>query len=107
MIISPDQYTVADVFKEAGYTTAAFGKWHLGLGAQTGKQDWNKPITPALADIGFDYSYIMAATADRVPCVFIENGEVANYDDKDNIFPHLINVRSACKRASEEVTVNG
>ena len=31
MIISPDQYTVADVFKEAGYTTAAFGKWHLGL----------------------------------------------------------------------------
>ena len=80
MIISPDQYTVADVFKEAGYTTAAFGKWHLGLGAQTGKQDWNKPITPALGDIGFDYSYIMAATADRVPCVFIENGSVANYD---------------------------
>ena len=29
---------------------------------------------------GFDYSYIMAATADRVPCVFIENGKVANYD---------------------------
>ena len=54
MIISPDQYTVADVFKEAGYTTAAFGKWHLGLGSQTGKQDWNAPITPALGDIGFD-----------------------------------------------------
>ena len=32
MIISPDQYTVADVFKEAGYRTAALGKWHLGLG---------------------------------------------------------------------------
>lgn len=86
MIISPDQYTVADVFKEAGYTTAAFGKWHLGLGAQTGKQNWNEPITPALADIGFDYSYIMAATADRVPCVFIENGEVANYDPKAPIY---------------------
>ena len=56
MIISPDQYTVADVFKDAGYTTAAFGKWHLGLGSQTGKQDWNAPITPALGDIGFDYS---------------------------------------------------
>lgn len=86
MIISPDQYTVADVFKEAGYTTAAFGKWHLGLGAQTGKQNWNEPITPALADIGFDYSYIMAATADRVPCVFIENGEVANYDPTAPIY---------------------
>ena len=74
MIVTPEQYTVADVFKEAGYTTAAFGKWHLGLGAESGKQDWNAPISPALADIGFDYSYIMAATADRVPCVFIENG---------------------------------
>lgn len=86
MIISPEQYTVADVFKEAGYRTAAFGKWHLGLGAETGKQDWNVPIEPALADIGFDYSYIMAATADRVPCVFIENGRVANYDASAPIF---------------------
>ena len=86
MIISPDQYTVADVFKDAGYTTAAFGKWHLGLGSQTGKQNWNAPITPALGDIGFDYSYIMAATADRVPCVFIENGSVANYDPTAPIY---------------------
>lgn len=86
MIVSPDQYTVADVFKAAGYTTAAFGKWHLGLGAQTGKQDWNKPISPALPDIGFDYSYIMAATADRVPCVFIENSSVANYDPSAPIY---------------------
>ena len=86
MIVSPDQYTVADVFKEAGYTTAAFGKWHLGLGAKTGQQDWNKPISPALPDIGFDYSYIMAATADRVPCVFIENSSVANYDSSAPIY---------------------
>ena len=86
MIISPEQHTVADIFKEAGYTTSAFGKWHLGLGAETGKQDWNAPISPALADIGFDYSYIMAATADRVPCVFIENGVVANYDPSAPIY---------------------
>ena len=86
MIISPDQHTVADVFKEAGYTTAAFGKWHLGLGAESGKQNWNGPVSPALADIGFDYSYIMAATADRVPCVFIENGKVANYDPSAPIY---------------------
>lgn len=86
MIISPDQYTVADMFKEAGYSTAAFGKWHLGLGAESGRQDWNAPIEPALDDIGFDYSYIMAATADRVPCVFIENGKVANYDASAPIY---------------------
>lgn len=80
MIIKPGQFTMADVFKSQGYTTAAIGKWHLGLGDKTGEQDWNAPLPAALGDLGFDYHYIMAATADRVPCVFIENGQVANYD---------------------------
>lgn len=80
MIIRPEQYTVADVFRNAGYSTGAFGKWHLGLGDKTGQQDWNAPLPCGVNDLGFDYSYIMAATADRVPCVFIENGHVANYD---------------------------
>ncbi|WP_455628483.1 sulfatase family protein [Parabacteroides chinchillae] len=80
MIIRPERYTIADMFKNAGYATAAIGKWHLGLGDKTGEQDWNAPLPTALGDLGFDYSYIMAATADRVPCVFIENGKVANYD---------------------------
>lgn len=85
MIIRPEQYTMADMFKSAGYATAAIGKWHLGLGDKTGGQDWNAPYQPALGDLGFDYHYIMAATADRVPCVFIENGKVANYDPSDPI----------------------
>ena len=80
MIIRPERYTIADMFKNAGYATAAIGKWHLGLGDKAGEQDWNAPLPTALGDLGFDYSYIMAATADRVPCVFIENGQVANYD---------------------------
>lgn len=80
MIIRPEQYTMADMFRSQGYTTGAFGKWHLGLGDETGTQDWNAPLPVGLADIGFDRSYIMAATADRVPCVFIEDGMVADYD---------------------------
>lgn len=80
MIVRPEQFTMADMFKSAGYATAAIGKWHLGLGDRTGEQDWNAPLPAALGDLGFDYHYIMAATADRVPCVFIENGQVANYD---------------------------
>lgn len=80
MIIRPEQYTLADMFKSSGYATAAFGKWHLGLGDKTAQQDWNATLPASLGDLGFDYSYIMAATADRVPCVFIENGQVANYD---------------------------
>lgn len=80
MIIKPEQFTLSDLFKQAGYATAAIGKWHLGLGPETGKQDWNKPLTMGLKDLGFDYHYIMAATADRTPCVFIEQDTVANYD---------------------------
>ena len=80
MIIPPERHTVADVFQAAGYRTAAFGKWHLGLGSRSGEQDWNGRLDQSPADLGFDYHYIMAATADRVPCVYIENGQVAHRD---------------------------
>ena len=86
MIIRPERFTMADMFKSVGYTTAALGKWHLGLGDKTAEQDWNAPLPMALGDLGFDYSYIMAATGDRVPCVFIENGQVANYDPSAPIY---------------------
>lgn len=85
MIIRPERYTMADMLKSCGYATAAIGKWHLGLGNKEGQQDWNAPLPMSLADIGFDYHYIMAATADRVPCVFIENGSIANYDPENPI----------------------
>lgn len=86
MIIRPEQYTVADLFKEAGYITGAVGKWHLGMGDKTGEQNWNDLITPGLKDIGFDYSYIMAATGDRVPCVWVENGRVVGLEPNDPIY---------------------
>ena len=84
-IIRPERFTLADLFKNAGYQTGVVGKWHLGLGDKTGTQDWNGHITPGPSDIGFDYSYIMAATGDRVPCVFVENEYVCNLDPKDPI----------------------
>lgn len=86
MIIRKEQYTVASLLRQAGYTTAVVGKWHLGLGeGDFNSQDWNGVITPGPKDIGFDYSYIMAATGDRTPCVFIEDGRVANLDPNDPI----------------------
>ncbi len=80
MIVTPSHRTLPAMMQRAGYTTAAVGKWHLGLGDKAGEQDWNGTVTPGLKDIGFDYSYIMAATADRVPCVYIENGRVVGLD---------------------------
>lgn len=85
MIVRPERYTFADMFKEAGYKTGVIGKWHLGLGNETAKQDWNGLVTPNTFDLGFDYSYIMAATADRTPCVYMENGRVVGLDPADPI----------------------
>lgn len=85
MVIRPEQPTIASMFQKEGYKTAAVGKWHLGLGDKAGTQDWNGYITPGLKDIGFDYSYIMAATGDRVPCVYVENQRVVNLDPNDPI----------------------
>ncbi len=83
LIIATDQLTIPKVLKEQGYYTGIVGKWHLGLGA--GNLDWNKRISPGPNEVGFDYAFIMAATQDRVPTVFIENGNVVNLDPNDPI----------------------
>lgn len=83
LIISPARVTLPRIFKNAGYATGAVGKWHLGLG--DGKPDFNGRITPGLNELGFDYAFNMAATGDRVPCVYMENGCVVNLDPADPI----------------------
>jgi arylsulfatase A-like enzyme len=86
MIIKKEQLTVASLLRDAGYSTAAIGKWHLGLGeGGFNVQNWNGLITPGPNEIGFDHSYIMAATGDRVPCVWVENGRVLDLDPDDPI----------------------
>lgn len=72
------------MFKAEGYATGAVGKWHLGLGPKGGT-DFNHLIKPNTQDIGFDYEYIIPATVDRVPCVFVENGHVVGLDPNDPI----------------------
>ncbi|KAB1155477.1 sulfatase family protein [Flavobacterium luteum] len=83
LLIGKDQQTIPKMLKEKGYQTAVVGKWHLGLG--TGIVDWNKQLDAGPNDVGFDYSYIMAATQDRVPTIYIDNGKVVNLDSKDPI----------------------
>ena len=84
LIIDTTCVTLADVFHEAGYHTGAVGKWHLGLGP-VGGTNFNGLIKPNTQSIGFDYEFIIPATVDRVPCVFVENGRVAGLDPSDPI----------------------
>jgi arylsulfatase A-like enzyme len=83
-IIQPGRTTIASVLRKAGYKTGVVGKWHLGLGA-AGGPDWNGEIKNGPMDIGFDYNFLIPATGDRVPCVFVENRRVVNLDPADPI----------------------
>lgn len=83
LLIDTTQNTIPKILKSKGYHTGIVGKWHLGLG--TGNVNWNRHISPGPNEVGFDYSYIMAATQDRVPTVYIKNGYVDNLDPNDPI----------------------
>ncbi|MGQ1786140.1 sulfatase family protein [Saccharicrinis sp. GN24d3] len=83
LLIGTDQLTIPKMLKQKGYHTGIVGKWHLGLG--DGNVNWNRRISPGPNEVGFDYSYIMAATQDRVPTVYIEDGYVSGLDPNDPI----------------------
>lgn len=83
LIIDTARLTLPKMLKNKGYHTGIVGKWHLGLGS--GNVDWNKRVSPGPNEVGFDYAYIMAATQDRVPTVYIENGDVVGLDPNDPI----------------------
>ncbi|HQL51719.1 MAG TPA: arylsulfatase [Kiritimatiellia bacterium] len=85
LLIEPGRTTLAAVFQRAGYVTGVVGKWHLGLGPGPGLTDWNKEVVPGPREIGFDYSFLIPATGDRTPCVYLENQRVVGLDPDDPI----------------------
>ncbi len=80
-----ERATLPTLMRQAGYRTAVIGKWHLGLGRGDTPTNWNRTITPGPNEVGFDHSFILAATGDRVPCVYLQNGDVVGLDPADPI----------------------
>ena len=86
-LIEENRPTIATYLKTNGYSTACIGKWHLGLGLQpkdgatslsekkgVSNVDFYKKIKDP-SNLGFDYSYIIPASLDMPPYVYIENGK--------------------------------
>lgn len=86
LAISTDAFTLPDLFQKAGYTTAVIGKWHLGIGAKGVTTDWNGDVKPGPLEIGFDSSYLLPSTNDRVPCVYLDGHRVVNLDPADPLY---------------------
>jgi len=122
LIIPNGKITLPKLFQQAGYKTAIVGKWHLGLGDEVAK-NWNGEIRPGPNEVGFDYSFIFPATADRVPTVFLENHFVVGLDTADPIqvdykkiigneptgknHPELLKMKSSLEHGHDQTIVNG
>jgi arylsulfatase A-like enzyme len=86
-LLEPGRITVADLLRQKGYATACAGKWHLGLGwpkrdgaaGPAGNHvDFTKTLTDGPHTHGFDYSFILPASLDMPPYVYVENAKVTD-----------------------------
>lgn len=94
--ISKDRLTIGSLMQKAGYTTACIGKWHLGLNwalkdssrphilspskFDYTNTDFSAPVSDGPAERGFDYSFILPASLDMPPYVFVRNDKVVDPD---------------------------
>lgn len=65
------EVTIAEVLQEAGYGTAHFGKWHIGMTS-------GKRVKPSPTEHGFDYWFGLsngAQPSHKDPVNFIRNGK--------------------------------
>ena len=84
-LIETNRETVASALRREGYTTGVVGKWHLGLGFQktNGEWDWSKKLDYSPIDVGFDYSYVIPASLDFPPYIYIEGHEITGQPDRE------------------------
>lgn len=73
--IETTRLTLASLCKGQGYRTAAFGKWHLGMGTEK-QTDWSGSLKPGPLEVGFDYFFGLGSNPWSGPHTFIENHEV-------------------------------
>ena len=74
-LIDSTMMTLPRLLQQAGYVTAGFGKWHLGLGT-TEPVDYTGSLRPGPLEIGFDTYFGIPASLDMQPYVYFRDHEV-------------------------------
>jgi arylsulfatase A-like enzyme len=80
-LMEPGRQTLAGFLQAQGYTTALFGKWHLGLDwARSGPApedvDWTRPFGGGPRAHGFDRFLGISASLDMPPYVWLRDDRV-------------------------------
>ncbi|MDP7131834.1 MAG: sulfatase-like hydrolase/transferase, partial [Planctomycetota bacterium] len=83
LLIDTNKLTLARLFKNKGYATSCFGKWHLGFGK--GPTDWNKPLRPGPLELGFDHYFGIPKVNSGFPYVYVEDDRIVGWDPADPI----------------------
>lgn len=100
MCISPGMASLPGVLGQNGYRTGIVGKWHLGLGDSIQGQNWNGEVKPGPLEVGFDESFLLPVTNDRVPTVYVDGHRVYNLDPDDE--PLLVRYPDESHHAFQE-----
>ncbi|MEE8468873.1 MAG: arylsulfatase [Planctomycetota bacterium] len=88
-LIEPERFTLADLFQQAGYSTACVGKWHIGLDwtLRSGEPvteryfrdgariDFDLPFGGGPLELGFDYFFGCSACATTDPLYSFLEGD--------------------------------
>lgn len=82
-LIEPDRLTLPGFLRAQGYSTAMFGKWHLGVdfaksGPRPDDVDYTKPFGGGPTAHGFDRFFGISASLDMPPYVWLENNRVTS-----------------------------